>query len=168
MKSMKSNNETLKKKIGALCVVAECSEVIKHNRKHRVSNTRKRKHWVKPWLAEKNKSLYHQCLTILRHHIHFLWCYSLLKRKGSVQDRHLNLWQFHYFMIMFEIVNSLRHDYLHGLSVFDALHHTLLDLHWDNWNNLKTRSPKMFVVSISAKQIYRSTFVISYPSFLIC
>ena len=55
MKSMRSNKETLKKEIGALCVVAACSEIIKHNRKHRVSNTRKRKCWEKPWLAKKNK-----------------------------------------------------------------------------------------------------------------
>ena len=45
---MRSNKEMLKKQIGALCVVAACSQIIKHNRKHRVSNTRKRKCWVKP------------------------------------------------------------------------------------------------------------------------
>ena len=56
---MRSNKEMLKKQIRALCVVAACSQIIKHNRKHRVSNTRKRKCWVKPWLAERHKSLYH-------------------------------------------------------------------------------------------------------------
>ena len=47
MKRMRSNKETFKKEIGALSVVAACSQVIKHNRKHRISNTRKRKCWVK-------------------------------------------------------------------------------------------------------------------------
>ena len=44
------NRETLNTKIGALCVVAACSQFVKHNRKYsRVSNTntRKRKCWVK-------------------------------------------------------------------------------------------------------------------------
>ena len=55
MKSMGSNKETLKKKIGSLCVVIACSQFLKHNSKHnRVSNTRKRKCWVKPWLAKKH------------------------------------------------------------------------------------------------------------------
>ena len=37
---MGRNKETVKKKIGALCVVAACSQFIKHNRKHSsVSNT---------------------------------------------------------------------------------------------------------------------------------
>ena len=34
MKSMESNIETLKKKIGAFCVVAACSQFIKQNRKY--------------------------------------------------------------------------------------------------------------------------------------
>ena len=43
------------KKIGTFCVVAACSQCIKDNTKHsRVLNTRKRKCWVKPWLAEKH------------------------------------------------------------------------------------------------------------------
>ena len=58
-KSMRNNKETLKKQIGALCVVAACSQIIKH----RVSNTRKKKFWVKPWLAEKHKSLYHELVS---------------------------------------------------------------------------------------------------------
>ena len=57
---MESNKETLKKKISALCVVAACSQFIEDNRKHsRVSNTRKRKCWVKLWLTEKLNSLHH-------------------------------------------------------------------------------------------------------------
>ena len=45
---MGSNKETLKKEI-----VAACSQFTKHNRKdRRVSNTRKRKFWVKPWLPD--------------------------------------------------------------------------------------------------------------------
>ena len=51
--------ETLKKKIGALCVVTACSQFVKHNGKHnRVSNTKKGKCWVKPWLTEKHKNLH--------------------------------------------------------------------------------------------------------------
>ena len=51
---MGSNKETLsKKKIGKLS---------------RVSSTRKRKGWVKPWLAEKHKSLYHRLSSELLHH----------------------------------------------------------------------------------------------------
>ena len=65
MKSMGSNKET-PKKMGAICVVTACSLFIKHNRKHnRVSNTRKRKCWVKPWLAGKHKSLYHELFSEL-------------------------------------------------------------------------------------------------------
>ena len=50
---MASNKETLKKKkkkkIGVICIVATSSEFITYNRKHsRVSNTGKRKCWVKP------------------------------------------------------------------------------------------------------------------------
>ena len=37
---MRSNKETLKKKIGALCVVAACSQVIKH-RKHSFKQKKK-------------------------------------------------------------------------------------------------------------------------------
>ena len=48
MKSRENDKETLKKKI-----VAACLQFVKHTRKYtRVSNTRKRKCWVKPWLAE--------------------------------------------------------------------------------------------------------------------
>ena len=65
---MRSNKETLKKKIGALCVVAACSQIIIYNRKHRVSNTRKRKCWIKPWLAEKHKSLHHGLVSELLLH----------------------------------------------------------------------------------------------------
>ena len=68
---MGSNKETLKKKIGTLCVVTTCSKFLKHNRKHsRVSNTRKRKCWVKPWLADKHKtlSLYHGLVSELSLH----------------------------------------------------------------------------------------------------
>ena len=43
VKSMRNNKEILKKQIGALCVVAACSQIIKRNMKHRVSNTRKKK-----------------------------------------------------------------------------------------------------------------------------
>ena len=59
--SLGSNKDTLKKKkISAICFVAICSRFLKHNEKHsRVSNRRKRKSWVKPWLAGKHKSLYH-------------------------------------------------------------------------------------------------------------
>ena len=43
---MGSKKETLTKKIGALCVVAVCSQFMEHNRKHSiVSNTRKGKCW---------------------------------------------------------------------------------------------------------------------------
>ena len=56
---MRNNKETLKKQIGAPCVVAACSQIVKRNRKHRVSNTRTRKCWLKQRLAEKHKSLYH-------------------------------------------------------------------------------------------------------------
>ena len=63
VKSMRNNKETLKKQIGALCVVAACSQIIKRNMKHRVSNTRKKKFWVKPGLAEKHKSLYHELVS---------------------------------------------------------------------------------------------------------
>ena len=52
VKSMASNKETLKKKkkkIGVICIVATSSEFITYKRKHsRVSNTGKRKCWVKP------------------------------------------------------------------------------------------------------------------------
>ena len=68
MKSMRSNKETFKKQIGALSVVAACSQVIKHNTKHRISHTRKRKCWVKAWLAEKRKSLYHGLVSELLLH----------------------------------------------------------------------------------------------------
>ena len=68
MKSMRSNKETFKKQIGALSVVAACSQVIKHNTKHRISHTRKRKCWVKAWLAEKHKSLYHGLVSELLLH----------------------------------------------------------------------------------------------------
>ena len=48
MKSRANEKEPLKKKI-----VAACLQLLKHTRKYaRVSNTRKRKCWVKPWLAE--------------------------------------------------------------------------------------------------------------------
>ena len=49
---MGSKKETL----CALCVVAACSQFIKLKKKHsRISNTRKKKCWVKPWLAEKHR-----------------------------------------------------------------------------------------------------------------
>ena len=42
----------VEKKIAALSVAAACLQFIKHNRNHsRVSNTKKRKCWIKPWLA---------------------------------------------------------------------------------------------------------------------
>ena len=56
---MRSNEETVIKQISALCVVNASSQIIKHNRKHRVSNTGKRNCWVKPWLTEKVRSLFH-------------------------------------------------------------------------------------------------------------
>ena len=56
---MGSNKETLTKKMAALYVVTTCSQFIKENRKHKFPNTRKRKCWVKVWLHEKHKSLYH-------------------------------------------------------------------------------------------------------------
>ena len=53
---MGSNKKTHKKKIRTLCVVAACSQLIKHNRKHsRVSRTKKKEMWGKPWLAEKHR-----------------------------------------------------------------------------------------------------------------
>ena len=48
---MGSNKETLKKK-----------------KPSRVSNTRKRKCWVKPWLTENHKSLYHGLVSELLFH----------------------------------------------------------------------------------------------------
>ena len=42
------------------------AQFIKHIRKHsKVSNTRKRKCWVKPWLTKKHKSLYHGLVSVL-------------------------------------------------------------------------------------------------------
>ena len=68
VKSMEGNKETLKK-IDDFCVVAACSQFIKDNRKHsRVSNTRKRKCWIKPWLTEKYKSLYYELVSELLLH----------------------------------------------------------------------------------------------------
>ena len=44
-------------------------ETFKKIRKHsRVSSTRKRKCWVKPWLSEKHKSLYHGLFSALLLH----------------------------------------------------------------------------------------------------
>ena len=65
---MRSNKETHKKQVRALYVVAACSQIIKHNRKHRISNTIRKKCWVKPWLAEKHKSLYHGLVSELLLH----------------------------------------------------------------------------------------------------
>ena len=64
MNSTESNKEKLKKKNDAIWVVTAGSQIIKHKRKgSRVSNTRKRKCWVKLWLAEKDKSLYHRLVS---------------------------------------------------------------------------------------------------------
>ena len=57
---MGSIKGTLKKKIGALSVVAACSQFIKHKKKHKQNFKHKKMEcWVKPWLAEKHKSLHH-------------------------------------------------------------------------------------------------------------
>ena len=62
---MGSKKETL----WALCVVAACSQFIKLKKKHsRISNIRKKKCWVKPWLAEKHISLYHGLVSELLFH----------------------------------------------------------------------------------------------------
>ena len=123
--------------------------------------------WYFLYLPKTNKIC--GSLTILHHHLHFFFLFGLPHLLNTRDLVYLFTWTCADFTILWIclILWILFSVTIYMDSVLDALHEWL-DLHWDNQNNLKTRSPKVLVVSISAKQIYRSALLISYPSFLIC